>query len=270
MKEEEREIEKSNKMSEKKNYSYFTFLRGPFSSQKSTWFHRNYRDFPSHWNQNQVIWLWKTPKVGEHWKQWYDKNEMYWKRTSNHPDAFWNIHFRAPEVWVVRVRRPDWFWGKSTMVSQSGKTDQTTLTDCNRCLHQLEESFSSLAPNGIERLLCFVIDDSFWERVQEKWHSYCHLVQCPVIVREVDEEERKRDEETLQTARLSGVVEKVLIKWNPWEVQLWTSYGWDIPESSFKQTLTTERMKRLPERSPWESQVLEFLVERASRGNIVS
>jgi hypothetical protein len=253
-----------------KNRCYFMFLRGPLSSQKSTWFYQNYRDFPSHWNQNEVIWLWKTPKVGEHWKQWYDKNEVYWRRTSNHPDAFWNIHFRAPEVWVVRVRRPDWFWGKSIIVSQSGKTDQTTLMDCNRCIHQLEESFSSLTPNGIERLLCFVIDDTFWERVQEKWHSYCHLVQCPVIVREIDQEERKRDEETLLTARLSGVVEKVLVKWNPWEVQLWTSYGWDIPESAMKQDVTTERMKRLPERSQWESQALEFLVERASRGNIVS
>lgn len=220
------------------------------SSHKSTWFYEN---FPFDWKN--VYWVWKTPGIRDHWKDWWDKNQVYWKRLSNHPDAFWNPRHRGPEVWMVRVRRPDWFWGKSCVINSTGKSDHSTLTDCSKCIQMLHDTF----PDAPMRLVCWVIDNTFWNRIQEKWQNFPLLKSCPFYVRP-EEEHHKRREDILKTARLNAILDKSLVKWDIWDIRNWSQYGWSFHSVDTNNQDEDEiRIKKLPVLSNWTEQVCQWL-----------
>lgn len=230
------------------------FLRGPLSSHKSTWFYDN---FPLNWKN--TYWVWKSPKIREHWKDWWERNQIYWKRLSNHPDAFWNPRHRGPEVWTIRVRRPDWFWGKSSVINSTGKADHAILTDCSKCIQMLQDTF----PEAPQRLVCWVIDDIFWNRVQEKWQNFPLLKACPFYVRPTEVIHENQDE-IIKTARLNAIIDKVNLKWDVWDIRNWSQYGWTFHNQCQKsqQQINEEdivRVKKLPSLSYWKEQAQVWL-----------
>jgi len=214
------------------------FLRGPFSSQKSTWFYENHY-------QNQV-WVWKSPGVREHWKDWWERNQIYWKRSSNHPDAFWQPKHRAPEIWMVRVRRPEWFWGKSI-----NKNYQTVLMDCSKCIQMLYDYY----PETADRTICWVIDNSFWEKIADRWKAFPLLWGCQVMVRPGEEEVQTVE----NNVRMIGYIDKNNIVRNDlWDLSQWKMYGW---ENHHHQTVMTEcdRVKKLPSLLTWKESIMKWI-----------
>lgn len=240
------------------------FLRGPLCSNKSTWFKNN---FPLNWGDN-IVWIWKTAQIREHWRDWWEKNQIYWRRLSNDHDAFWNPRHRAPEVWMVRVRRPDWFWGKSASISQSGRLDHSILTDCSKCIQTLIDQF----PEGPLRMLCWVIDDPFWNRIEEKWNNFPLLKSCPFYVRPSDIAYTNQ-EDIMKTLRLGGAInDRFANKIDVWEIKNWELYGWVFHGVSPNETNKSEnnpgndddteesgRIRKLPVPLQWKEQVLLWL-----------
>lgn len=182
------------------------FVIGPINSNKSTWFYQN---FPYQWGDH-VHWLWKPASVRSTWKEWWTQNQTYWKRRCNHPDAFWNPNITIPEVWMVRIRRPEWFWGHSCI--NTDKIDSILISEYTKMV----ELLMSQTPQNIQRLLCWVIDDTSWKRfsfIQTKvWI-------CPI----------QKNQEYQKITRYGGIQERICSSITTWNPSQWNEWGWNLP-----------------------------------------
>lgn len=123
----------------------FGFVLGPPYHQKTKWFLENYK-IP--WEQ--VHWVVRATGVRDRWAEWWKREQVFWKKRSNHPDAFWNIGLMIPEIWVIRVYRPECFWGTLTSTMKTGRPEEL-----QKCIDTLRTE----APLDVKRMFFFVLDD---------------------------------------------------------------------------------------------------------------
>lgn len=126
----------------------FGFVVGPYYRQKTTWFINNFKC-----DQKNLFWVIKAAEVRDRWSDWWKRERIFWKKRGNHPDMFWNPNLIFPEIWVIRIYRPDYFWGTVTSTIKSGRPEEI-----QKCLDVIRDE----TPVGIYRLLFFVLDENLF------------------------------------------------------------------------------------------------------------
>jgi hypothetical protein len=152
----------------------FGFVIGQPYHQKTTWFLNHFRK--DGWDQ--IHWVVKAAEVRDRWGEWWKREQVFWKKRSNHPNAFWNIGFHIPEIWVIRVYRPDCFWGTLTSTMKTGRPEEI-----QKCFDTLQREL----PVDVQRMLFFVLDDHL---LHENFlhHSSFEVWNVPKQVKTSDED----------------------------------------------------------------------------------